>query len=393
MQKHVSSSSEEADTSDELICMPIISDSARVFTPDRQTERRSIIPPPVNMPSTSGYVNPNLEVNLERRDQPEPTGATPEEMGRQMIKECESAKAHIFPPKGKQPNFIERNMGRQRIEGQGQGHNFCVEQDQGQFQFIAQMDEDYLVVGAHVDESTIDKIKASQYIDFGKLLLKDRVMTGNDEKLELVIRNGKTFWASVSEAVVISNFPRWEQAFRIFSNIYTRFFPEKAGDLIQYNHVIHSISLTYSWENVYTYDKEFRMHIARHPDWSWAVILQQAWSMILRERVYKSPDNNFNGGGNITPNHNKSGKSTEYCKRFNKGKCNLRSGCMYEHKCSYCHKFGHGLVVCRKLIFDKEKGSFNKKDQSQGHGHHQGHQHGQQGHKHGNGHQANSNKN
>ena len=74
----------------------------------------------------------------------------------------------------------------------------------------------------------------------------------------------------------------------IFSNIFTKFHPHRVGELIQYNHVIYSISLTYTWENVYAYDKEFRMHIARHPERSWAIILQQAWSMRLRDRLHKS---------------------------------------------------------------------------------------------------------
>ena len=143
------------------------------------------------------------------------------------------------------------------------------------------MDEDYLVVGSHVDEATRSKIKNSEYIDFSKLLPKDRVLAEEDGRMELIVKNGRTYWAPVSESVVINGFPRWEQAFRIFSEIHTRHFPHKSSELIQYNHVIHSISLSYTWENVYTYDKEFRIHISKHPECSWSVILQQAWSMKL----------------------------------------------------------------------------------------------------------------
>ena len=174
----------------------------------------------------------------------------------------------------------------------------------------------------------------------------------------------------VSDTVTINSFARWEQAFWVFSNIFTSKYPQKSGELIQYNHIIHSIAQFYTWENVYAYDKEFRIHMARHhPHCSWAVILQQAWSMKLRDRISHSAGNNYSPNNHqashsYSDNSRKikgSGNSNDYCKRFNKGKCNLGSACRYEHRCTYCHKFGHGVIVCRKLIFDREK-SGNKKD-------------------------------
>ena len=75
----------------------------------------------------------------------------------------------------------------------------------------------------------------------------------------------------------ITNFSKWEQAFEVFSNIYTRRYPHRSSELIQYNRVIHTAALTYTWENVYLYDRDFRHHIAAYPNRSWAVILQQAW--------------------------------------------------------------------------------------------------------------------
>ena len=74
--------------------------------------------------------------------------------------------------------------------------------------------------------------------------------------MELIIKNGMAYWSPTS----------LNEAFRIFSDVYTRAFPDRAAELIQYNHVIHSISLSYTWENVYSYDKEFRMHLSKHPE-------------------------------------------------------------------------------------------------------------------------------
>ena len=141
----------------------------------------------------------------------------------------------------------------------------------------------------------------------------------------------------------------------MFASIYTHHHPNKAGELIQYNHVIHTISLTYAWDNVYAYDKEFRLHVSRHPERSWSVILQQAWSMKLRDRIVKN--DNYQSTFH-TPTSSGSGhksKFGEHCKCFDYGKCNLGSGCRYEHKCDYCNKFGHGVMVCHKLVYDREK--------------------------------------
>ena len=72
---------------------------------------------------------------------------------------------------------------------------------------------------------------------------------------------------------------------RVFLNIMTRSYPEKVTELLQYNHPIHSAAMAYNWDNVYSYDKEFRHHIGRHSQRAWNVILQQAWTMLLKDRL------------------------------------------------------------------------------------------------------------
>ena len=150
---------------------------------------------------------------------------------------------------------------------------------------IAQADREYEVVGYHIDEITQNKIVKGEYVDFSKLLPRDHILNEEDGRMELIVHNGKTFWSPVAEPVTINGFSKWEQAFRVFLNIYTKAHPHRSTELIQYNHVIHSISLSYIWENVYNYDKEFRIHISHHPERSWSVILQQAWSMRLKRSL------------------------------------------------------------------------------------------------------------
>ena len=67
------------------------------------------------------------------------------------------------------------------------------------------VDEGYIVVGAHLDEAMIGKIKNGEYVDFGKLIPRDR-MIDEEGRMELCIKNGRTFWMPVSNAVSISNF-------------------------------------------------------------------------------------------------------------------------------------------------------------------------------------------
>ena len=270
---------------------------------------------------------------------------TPEEHANKVIQDAERAKAKIFPPTGKPSN---------------------------EFAFIAKMDQNYLIVGNHVDEVTQQKIWKSEYIDFGKLLPKDKILAEEENRLELIVKGGKTFWSPVSETVTINSFGKWEQAFRVFSNIYTKKFPKKAGELIEYNHLIHTISLTIVWENVYAYDKEFRIHISHHPERSWAVILQQAWSIKLKDRLAyvgnRDKLNTFHNAGTNSYTHaNESGRSSEPCHRYNRGKCKFGPKCRYEHKCSYCNETGRGILHCRKLKADMEKnpkGGINQKVES-----------------------------
>ena len=135
------------------------------------------------------------------------------------------------------------------------------------------------MVGNYIDESVPHKIGKGEYVDFAKLLPKDRVSSEEDHQMEMVNRGGMSFWVPVAdrESANISSFSKWEQAFRVYSNIYTEFHPGHAGELIQYNHVIHTAAQTFTWENMYKYDREFCIHMSKHHlSCSWSVILQQA---------------------------------------------------------------------------------------------------------------------
>ena len=155
---------------------------------------------------------------------------TPEDRAAKIIREAEASRARIFQTPGKDMNFLT-----------------------SQFAHSSLVDESFLLVAAHVDESTKIKIAAGEYVNFSKLLPRDKILVEEETHLQMVYKNGHTYWVPEADsfAVVINNFSKWEQAFRVFSDVYCKAHPERSWELIQYNHIIHTASLTYFWENVY----------------------------------------------------------------------------------------------------------------------------------------------
>ena len=191
----------------------------------------------------------------------------------QLVREAELMKAHIYDVQGKE---METNK------------------DLNIIYHSSLLDEDYLLVGNYVDDVTKRKIGNGEYIDFARLMPKDKVQNEDDHHMEMVNRGGMSFWVPVAdrETTNINSYLKWEQAFRVFSNIYTSYHPTKTGELIQYNHIIHTASQTFAWDNVYRYDREFRIHMTcHHLHRSWGVILQQAWAMFLKDKIIQTPHN------------------------------------------------------------------------------------------------------
>ena len=216
-----------------------------------------------------------------------------------------------------------------------------------QFMKTAIMDEDYLIIAAHVDEGLERRIRNGEYVDFSRLVPRDRVQMQQDNRIELINLDGHLTCTSAannnsSNDFSISSFARWEQAFRVYSNVYSRQYPQRAAELIQYNHVIHTASLTYAWNNVYAYDIDFRLHMSQHPQRSWSVILQQAWNLRLKDRA-ENDQRKWQGQG----------RRREICFRYNAGKCTYRSRCKFDHRCGICGKHGHGAHICRRASGDK----------------------------------------
>ena len=273
------------------------------------------------------------QANRCKRPYPGEQEPDPKEAADNVIREAEAAKIRMLPTPGNCYNVIDYDKYDKCYNGITANQHSPI------------VDENYVAIGGHIDGTLCDKIRRGEYVDFLLLLPRDHLSSSDEGKLELIFRGGQTYFVPADkDGPNITSFYKWEQAFRTFSNIYLKEHPDRATELIQNNHIICSASTTYTWENVYQYDREFRTHLASFPDRSWSIILQQAWSMCLRDRI------NFNHNGNsnvhISGGQNR-GSKKEICQRFNRGLCTTGQNCQYDHRCLECGKFGHGVHICR----------------------------------------------
>ena len=248
-----------------------------------------------------------------------------------LVHEAEAAKARIFTTPGNHAINFDDDI----IEKGG-----SIEPMHHPASTI--VDENYLMIGAYLEQGLQEKIVRGEYVDFTRVLPQER--SGEDHCMELMYKGGNTYFVPAADresAGAISNFHKWEQAFRVFANIYTRAHPARATELIQYNHIICTAVSSYMWDNVYMYDREFRMHMGCYPGCNWSVILQQAWTMVLKDRIRYHDQ--YKAG-----NQHAGKPKKEICKCFNKGLCTAGLSCKYDHRCLECGKFGHGAHICRR---------------------------------------------
>ena len=256
------------------------------------------------------------------------------ERAEEIIQEAESARAGIYEIPGKQCELeINNKLNELRMNVKSLAS--------------AQLDEDYLLVASHVDPIIRQKIINHEYVDFAKLLRKDKQLE-DEQKMTMINKGGMMYWVPLERNTSINGYGKWDQAFRVFLDIYSGKYLERTSELIQYNHIIHTAAGTYAWENVARYDQEFRCHMERHPTRSWGVILQQAWTMFLKDRVvtHNHTPQGKNNSGSVSHGEGKN-VNRKLCFGFNRGFCKFGTKCRFEHRCGYCNKFGHGTYNCR----------------------------------------------
>ena len=143
-------------------------------------------------------------------------------------------------------------------------------------------------------------------------------------------------------------------------NIYVRAHPDRASEMLQYNHIIEIAPSSFNWEQVYRYNREFRLHMSAHPHRNWGIILQQAWSLYLKSGEGISANAPAMQGKNHNNNSQSDRKKIGY--RYNQGKCAYRFNCKFDHHCGICNKWGHGAHSCRKMGMDRGRDRDRNKD-------------------------------
>ena len=106
------------------------------------------------------------------------------------------------------------------------------------------------------------------------------------------------------------------------------------------------------------YDKDFCIHMAKFTKRSWSIILQQAWMVRLREKIKISGSDYHNHGQKSAGQH----RQNDFCKQWNRtGRCSFGRQCKFDHRCSYCFKFGHSVINCRKLRAERDDRRDNRR--------------------------------
>ena len=97
------------------------------------------------------------------------------------------------------------------------------------------VDDGYLTVAAHVDNSLRHKILNFEYIDFARLLPRDQINAEEDNRLTFMNKGGVPYLVPLGDSREnsrISSYAKWDQAYRVFCDIVTSKFPTKSTELI-----------------------------------------------------------------------------------------------------------------------------------------------------------------
>ena len=250
------------------------------------------------------------------------------------IIEAERFKAQIQPGKG--ISFNNKPMSGVELE------------ELRHLRYLDMEDDEFFHTTCHIDTSIKEKIAKGGFVELDKLLQKKLQFGPKDERMQLINKDGVTFFAPpIDRETRIDGIKKWEQAFRVYSTIYCDANPSRAGEILQYVDIIHRAAAIFNWDNVARYDYVFRQLMATKPHRSWAKVYTQMWNITLNEPIKK-----FNDGGYQNRNGSNSNaqgkKKNNVCWKYNKNTCTYGKNCRFEHKCSYCNSNNHPVTGCPK---------------------------------------------
>ena len=266
------------------------------ITQDKISPRRLILPN-VSVDRTPDHVTQVFEglcpsLSSDKKSKNRDVQATPKsreghvdtisEKTMRKIKEAEQLRAEIDTPKG----IIDNPYFNEEIRE----------------------DDEFFHITCHVDTQSTTKIQRGEFVDLEKLVprMKGKNKTDELHKTELCFQDGHPYFVPYTDRErKISNFCKWENAFRVYAAIYSQANPTRSAEIWQYVYLINTASSSYQWHNVTEYDFAFRQMIAANPKRSWGKIYAQMWQVCMTDPINKNNqyNNNFSSrnqfqGGN-----------------------------------------------------------------------------------------------
>ena len=236
-------------------------------------------------------------------------------------------------------------------------------------------------LGGEVPSSVRDRIWKGEFIELGILLKRDSALDDSGlQSFSLCSAGSAVLLRPQSKAPAIANIEQWTSAFLIFASIYLERHTMRARELLKYMDIVRSIVRfgAYNWRS---YDTQFRLRQARHPQRSWAVIDTELWLTVAaspsqagfaahtRSQPFRPYDRTPRRGnfpasvqysrqGAVRGAGPNSPRSPPVCFAFNAGSC-TRPSCRYAHKCRNCAATAHGSNACNANANGKQKPGSN----------------------------------
>ena len=157
-----------------------------------------------------------------------------------LVINAEKIKANLLAPQGMLPINIDQNIELLRN---------------------LDSDDDFFHVSCHIDQSLKLKMQRGEFVYLERLLPKDRSIARHSMEegtvVQLYTRNGQAYFAPPDSEKQINGIKRWDQVFRVYATIFTQANPQRASEIWQYVHVIHTAVASYNWNNVAYYEFTF----------------------------------------------------------------------------------------------------------------------------------------
>ena len=197
-KKWDSSSSEDnyMDTSAEQFVIPD-NTMTDVSIVERELEKNSMSRKG-EMPEESAKTNATNTENLHQEFSGANGWKPVEEKADHMVREAEQSMARLYDVKGKIDTPIEEQINWQihQVHLEMAVREGLNETRRGVPSVL--VDEDYLLVASHLDQTVCQKIEGHQYVDFAKLLKRDKSEDENSQKMTLINKGGYSYWVPMN---------------------------------------------------------------------------------------------------------------------------------------------------------------------------------------------------